>query len=62
MDNDTYEVGVWRFCPACGRGVIEDLSVDEFPRCACCERPWNACPCTPASEGKCTAIMPKETK
>lgn len=61
------DVGVFRFCPACGRPVVrgdglltrsEDPDGDyvfEDVRCSCCNRPWIACPCTPASEGACTS-------
>jgi len=63
---DVEDVGTFRYCPACARpiGEAEFLSEDpatkgydlESVRCSCCERPWIACPCTPASEGSCRAI------
>lgn len=65
---DAYEVGEFRFCPACGRPVkrkdilydLNEQDIDEVDLieiiCSCCERPWVACPCTPASDGKCRAI------
>lgn len=61
------EVGKWRFCPSCGRPVMkpefasENIDSELFNfediRCSCCERPWIACPCTPATEGECRSII-----
>jgi len=53
--------GEWHFCPACGRPAKRmdwqtGTDEEEPPYCTCCERPWFACPCTPASEGECKAI------
>ncbi len=63
---DINEIGMWNFCPACGRPVMspefsdEDRESDSFNyesvRCSCCRRPWIACPCTPAIEGECRSI------
>lgn len=52
------DVGTWRFCPACARPSAEDEFGEQ--RCACCRRPWEACPCSPAlaagwREAPCTA-------
>jgi hypothetical protein len=52
---DTYEVGEWRYCPACGRTIYRGM-FDEI-RCSCCKREWDACPCTPASEGECRSVV-----
>ena len=59
------EIGKFRYCPACGRPVDptplaganpetarEQNRLDEVV-CSCCQRPWIACPCTPATEGYC---------
>ena len=66
---DPYDVGTFRFCPACGRPVIrkdifydlDEQDIDDIDlrdvRCSCCDRPWIACPCTPATEGECGAII-----
>jgi hypothetical protein len=64
---DVNEVGIWRFCPACGRPIMEseftsEDSNSEFfnfeeVRCSCCERPWIACPCTPVWQGECSSIV-----
>lgn len=66
------EAGRWRFCPACGRPLMlpyfvsEDQNSDDFdytaPRCSCCERPWVACPCTPADEGECQSVLPESNE
>lgn len=60
------QVGEWRYCPACARPLLpprcdsEDPDDEHFdyldPRCSCCQRPWSACPCTPASEGECRSM------
>lgn len=52
---DPEDVGLWRFCPACGR-PSDGLNYDnnyEAILCSCCDRPWVACPCTPALDGEC---------
>ena len=54
-------VGGWNFCPQCARPLKEsDYVSDDFEDmvCTCCNRPWIACPCTPASEGECRAAKP----
>lgn len=55
------EVGRFRYCPACARPVMpedlitgaapDDIADREEVRCSCCERPWTACPCSPANNG-----------
>ena len=69
---DVDDVGQFRFCPSCGRPVIRkglfyDLDkqdIDEIDlreiRCSCCDRPWIACPCTPAVEEKCRSEISNE--
>jgi hypothetical protein len=69
MDPD--DVGLIRCCPACGRGLVGapfdfdgwddmapamQLNLFEELRCTCCDRPWKACPCTPAEEGPCLSV------
>ena len=53
------EVGKFRYCPACGRPSTgpEYGDEDNFEEqeCSCCDRPWIACPCSPASEGECVS-------
>ena len=66
------EVGKWRFCPACGRPLMElkfdseDQDNESFNfediRCSCCERPWIACPCTPAEESEVRAYVERLEK
>lgn len=58
-------VGEWRYCPHCARPLIPDPVLgdpqglggyeQDWLICSCCMRPWEACPCTPASEGPCQA-------
>jgi hypothetical protein len=57
------EIGEIRFCSACGRRAFRPAwaGVDdenEGMRCGCCERPFHACPCTPAEDGPCLAAVP----
>ena len=53
------EVGDIRFCWACGRPASNQWGDDEESpegyNCECCDRPFTACPCSPASDGECTA-------
>jgi hypothetical protein len=59
------EAGSWNFCPHCARELQEPEFVDhEFEDmvCPCCERPWIACPCTPASEGECRSVRQEESR
>ena len=41
-----FGVGILRYCPACGREAERGYTDDEI-LCGCCQRPWEACPCTP---------------
>jgi hypothetical protein len=62
-------IGEWRYCPHCARPVGEPKLTSEDPgsdhfqcdsaRCSCCDRPWVACPCTPAEDGECKAYVPE---
>ena len=56
------DVGGWNFCPMCARPLVEPgygIAIEfEDMLCTCCKRPWIACPCTPASEGKCRSVNP----
>ena len=60
------EVGNFRFCPACGRSSVKpeygDSEDFESQECSCCDCPWIACPCTPASEGECRSEEKKGIK
>lgn len=68
--NRVRTIGQWRFCPNCGRPLMAEYEYDsqdpdsprfdhEEARCSCCQRPWIACPCTPASDGPCQAEIPE---